>query len=206
MGMLILNATLDNIVVASEKLRKGGLVVYPTDTVYGLGCDPFNVEAVKRVFDVKNGRRKPLPILASDIKAVEKIASLSKNARRITMRFWPGPLTIAVRKKQTLSDIVTCNLDSVGVRMPNHDVALQLISLSNGLLVGTSANRTAEKPPITAHEAAKQLGKDVDLILDGGPATLGVSSTVVDLASEKIQILRKGPISFAAIIQVLSQK
>lgn len=206
MDKSILSATTDNVLAASQKVKKGGLVVYPTDTVYGLGCDPLNLEAVKRVFDVKGERRKPLPILASGIKAVEKIAFLSKKARRVAIEFWPGPLTIVVPKKPVLSDIVTCNLNSVGVRVPKHNVALQLIRLSNGLLVGTSANKTAEKPPRTAREAEKQLGKEVDLILDGGPATLGVSSTVVDLTSEKPRILRKGSVSFGEIIQVFSQR
>jgi len=204
--MQILRASKDNILTASRIVGRGGLVVYPTDTVYGLGCDPFNVTAVKRVFRVKGEREKPLPILASSIDHVEKIASLSPKAEKIARRFWPGPLTIIVPKKPKLPQVVTCNLNSVGVRVPNHAVALQLIHLSNGLLVGTSANKTGEKPPQTAHEAARQLGKEVDVVLDGGPATLGVPSTVADLTSKKLRILREGPISFKEISDVLSQK
>jgi len=204
--MQILRPSKDNILTASRIVGRGGLVVYPTDTVYGLGCDPFNVTAVKRVFRVKGEREKPLPILASSIDHVEKIASLSPKAEKIARRFWPGPLTIIVPKKPKLPQIVTCNLNSVGVRVPNHAVALQLIHLSNGLLVGTSANKTGEKPPQTAHEAARQLGKEVDVVLDGGPATLGVPSTVADLTSKKLRILREGPISFKEISDVLSQK
>jgi len=191
---------------ASRMLKEGGLVVYPTDTVYGLGCDPFNIEAVKRVFRLKGERRKPLPILASSIDYVEKIASLSPEAEKIAKWFWPGPLTLVVLKKPVLPELVTCKLDSVGVRVPNHNVALQLISLSNGLLVGTSANKTGKKPPQTAHEAAQQLGGEVDMVLDGGLATLGVASTVVELTSKKLRILREGPISFKEISDVLSQK
>ena len=204
--MQILRASKDNILTASRIVGRGGLVVYPTDTVYGLGCDPFNVTAVKRVFRVKGEREKPLPILASSIDHVEKIASLSPKAEKIARRFWPGPLTIIVPKKPKLPQVVTCNLNSVGVRVPNHAVALQLIHLSNGLLVGTSANKTGEKPPQTAHEAARQLGEEVDVVLDGGPATLGVPSTVADLTSKKLRILREGPISFKEISDVLSQK
>ena len=191
---------------ASRIVKDGGLVVYPTDTVYGLGCDPFNIKGVKRIFRVKGERRKPLPILASSIDSVEKIAFLSQEAKKIAKWFWPGPLTLVVPRKPTLPDLVTCELNSVGVRVPKHDVALQLISLSNGLLVGTSANKTGEKPPRTAHEATQQLGEEVDVILDGGPATLGVPSTVVDLTSKKLRILREGPISFKEISEVLSQK
>lgn len=191
---------------AQRIVKEGGLVVYPTDTVYGLGCNPFNVTAVKRVFGVKGERRKPLPILASSIDSVEKIAFLLQEAKKIAKWFWPGPLTLVVPKKPTLPDLVTCKLNSVGVRVPKHDVALKLISLSNGLLVGTSANKTGEKPPRTADEAAQQLGEEVDVILDGGPTTLGVSSTVVDLTSKKPRILREGPMSLKEISEVLSQK
>lgn len=180
--------------------------MYPTDTVYGLGCDPFNVKAVKRVFRVKGGRRKPLPILASNIDHVEKIAFLSQKAKKIAKLFWPGPLTLVVPKKPTLPDLVTYNLDSVGVRVPNHDVALQLINLSDGLLVGTSANKTGEKPPRTAQEAAQQLEKDVDVILNGGPVPLGAPSTVADLTLRKPRIIREGPISLKEISDVLFQK
>jgi len=200
--MRVLKATADNILAASQIVRRGGLVIYPTDTVYGLGCDPLNIEAVKRVFKTKGERKKPLPILASDIEHVEKIAYLSERTKTIATRFWPGPLTLVVPKKPTLPDIVTCNEDSVGVRVPKHDIAIQLIRLSNGLLVGTSANKTGAKPPRTAYEAAEQLGEDVDMILDGGPTTVGKPSTVVDLTSEKPKILREGPISLEEVLRV----
>jgi len=200
--MRILKATAENILAASKIVRRGGLVVYPTDTVYGLGCDPLNVEAVKRLFKAKGERKKPLPILASDIEHVEKIAYLSERARKIAARFWPGPLTLVVPKKPALPDVVTCNLDSVGVRVPRHDIALHLIHLSKGLLVGTSANKTGEKPSQTAYEAAEQLGKEVSIILDGGPTALGTPSTVVDLTSEKPKILREGPVRLEDILQI----
>jgi L-threonylcarbamoyladenylate synthase len=201
----MLEATAENILVASQKVKEGGLVVYPTDTVYGLGCDPFNVKAVKRVLSLKNERRKPLPILASSIKAVEEVAFLSENAKKVANAFWPGPLTLVVPKKPILPNIVTCYSESVGVRVPKHDIALRLIRLSNGLLVGTSANRTGEEPPLTALEADNRIGRAVDLILDGGPATLRVSSTVVDLTSEEPRILREGPMTLRDI-EVLLEK
>jgi len=204
--MRILRASRDNILTASRIVRRGGLVIYPTDTVYGLGCDPFNITAVKRIFRVKGEREKPLPILASSIDHVEKIASLSPKAEKIARRFWPGPLTLIVPKKPILPEVVTCSQNSVGVRVPNHAVALQLINLSKGLLVGTSANKTGKKPPQTADEAGRQLGEEVDLVLDGGPTTIGVSSTLVDLTQKKPRILREGPISFKEISEVLSQK
>jgi len=206
LGKSVLKATWQNILATSQKVKEGGVVVYPTDTVYGLGCDPFIIKAVERVFNVKNLRRKPLPILASDMKTVERIAFLPEKAKSIANEFWPGPLTIVVPKKPALPSIVTCDLNSVGVRVPKHDGALQLISLSNGLLIGTSANKTGKKPPLSAQDAAEQLGREVDLILDGGPSTLGVSSTVIDLTSESPRILRKGPVGFGEIEQFLSKK
>ena len=204
--MRVLKATRDNILTASRIARKGGLVVYPTETVYGLGCDPFNIEAVKRVFEVKGERRKPPPILASSISHVEKIAYMSQAGKKVAEKFWPGPLTLVFPKKLVLPDIATCNLDSVGVRIPKHNVALQLISLSNGLLIGTSANRTGEKPPRDIHEATRQLKEEVDIFLDGGPTTLGKPSTVADLTSKKPRILREGPITLKEILDTISKK
>lgn len=201
--MRILKATQKNIAFASEIVRKGGLVIYPTDTVYGLGCDPLNIEAVKKVFHVKDYREKPLPILASSIENVEKIAHLSENAERIAERFWPGPLTLILTRKTLLPSIVTCNQSSVGVRIPRYDAAIELIQLSGGLLVGTSANKTGKKPPQNANEACEQIGEEVDLILDGGITSLGVSSTLVDLTSKEPKLLREGPISLKQILNAL---
>lgn len=200
--MQILKATKGNILTASQIITDGGLVVYPTDTVYGLGCNPFNIEAVTRVFKVKGKRNKPLPILASNVENVKRIAFLSEKAERIAARFWPGPLTLVLPKKPFLPDVVTCNFNSVGVRIPQHNVALRLITLSNGLLVGTSANKTGEKPSRTAQEAAEQLGKEVDAILDGGPVPLGAPSTVVDLTQEKPKILREGSVSLEELLSI----
>lgn len=200
--MQILKTTADNLVITSQILADGGLVAYPTDTVYGLGCNPFNVKALKRLFKVKGERDKPLPILASDVESIEKIAFLSEKARKIAARFWPGPLTLVLPKKPALPETATCNLNSVGVRIPKHDVTLRLIRLSNGLLVGTSANKTGAKPPCTAQEVAEQLREEVDVILDGGTTPLGVSSTVVDFTQEKPKILREGPIRLTEILKV----
>jgi L-threonylcarbamoyladenylate synthase len=204
--MKVLTATKNNIQNVALIVRKGGLVVYPTETVYGLGCDPFNIEAVSRAFKVKGDRRKPPPILASSINHVKKIAYMSKEGEKVAKKFWPGPLTLVFPKKLVLPNIVTCNLDSVGVRIPRHDVALELISLSNGLLIGTSANRTGEKPPLTVFEATQQLKEEVDAFLDSGPTSLGTPSTVADLTSKKPRILREGPVSLEEISDALSEK
>lgn len=200
--MKILKASATAVKKAAQIVARGGVIVYPTDTVYGLGCNSFNEDAVKRIFRIKGERTKPLPILASDAKEVERIAHTTERALKLAEKFWPGPLTMVLPKKASLPSIVTCDLDSVAVRVPNHKVALELIRLSGGLLVGTSANKTGKKPPQTATDAAKQIGEEVDLIIDDGPTPIGASSTIIDLTQEKLKILRQGPIKLEGILSL----
>jgi L-threonylcarbamoyladenylate synthase len=202
--MTVLKATKSNIMKAAQIVRRGGLVVYPTETVYGLGCDPLNVQAVKRILEVKGNRNKPLPVLAASIVDAEKIAFVSPNGKKLAAKFWPGPLTMVFPKKSALQDVVTFGLDSVGLRIPANDVALQLISLCEGLLVGSSANRTGEEPPRSVQEMSDELKGMVDVVLDGGPTVQGMPSTVVDLSLEKARILREGLISLEAILDALA--
>jgi L-threonylcarbamoyladenylate synthase len=200
----VLKATLENVRVAAEIVKRGGLVVYPTDTVYGLGCDPFNLGAVERLIRVKGVRDKPLPILAGSLDDVERVAELSFDARRVGERFWPGPLTL-VLPKRLLSDVVTFGLATVGVRIPDHEVALELIRLSGGLLVGTSANKTGFKPPVSVAEVSEQLRGEVDVVLDGGVTELGVSSTVLDLSGGEVKVLRSGCVSLEDVLKFLGR-
>lgn len=203
-SMTVLKATKKNLAVAARVARSGGLVVYPTETVYGLGCDPFNVEAVARLLDVKGDRRKPLPVLAASLADVEKAVFVCPNGGLLAAEFWPGSLTLVLSKKPRFPDLVTFGLDSVGLRIPNNDVALSLIRLSGGLLVGSSANRTGEAPPRSVCELSGELKETVDVVLDGGATVQGVPSTVVDLTSEKPRLLRQGPISFEAVLAALA--
>lgn len=202
--MKLLKATKENIRLAAETIRKGGLVIYPTDTVYGLGCNPFNINAVKRVFEVKGRTGKPLPVLASSVEDAEKIAEINEKALKIAKAFWPGPVTLILPKKPNLPSLVTSNQESVGVRVPNHEIALELIKLSNGLLIGTSANKTGEESPKTAEEAARQIGEKVDIVLDGGKTPLGTPSTVVDLTAEIPKVVREGPVRLDSILKILN--
>ncbi len=202
--MTVLKATENNIMVAAQIVRRGGLVVYPTETVYGLGCDPFNVEAVKRILKVKDNRNKPLPILAASIVDADKVAFISPNGRKLAAKFWPGPLTMVFPKKPNFPDVVTFGLDSVGLRIPDNYVALHLTRLSGGLLIGSSANRTGEEPPRAVQEISGELKEMVDVVLDGGAAAQGMPSTVADLTSEKPRILREGPVSLKEILDALA--
>jgi len=201
--MRILKVSQSSILEATRVVKVGGLIVYPTDTVYGLGCDPFSTLAVKRLIDAKGQRKKPLPILASDIDHVKIVAEVTDVAERLARKFWPGPLTVVLKKKPQLPKMVTYGRDTVGVRVPNHPVALELLRGCGGLLIGTSANMTGEKSTVTAENAAHQLGEKVDLVLDGGRTTLGMDSTVVNLTDRKFRVERVGPISRKEIESVL---
>jgi len=202
--MRILKATKSNIMLAAQIVKKGGLVVYPTETVYGLGCDPYNAEAVRRILKVKNNRNKPLPILVANIVDAEKIAFISTTGKKLAAKFWPGPLTLVFPKKSSFPDVVTFGLNTVGLRIPNNNVTLRLIRLCGGLLIGSSANRTGEEPSRTVQEISGDLKEMVDVVLDGGTVTRGISSTVVALISEKPKIIRKGPISLKEILDALA--
>ena len=189
---------------AARAVRGGGLVVYPTDTVYGLGADPLSREAVLRVYRAKErplGR--PLPVLVSGPEAAERIARVTPEARRLMERFWPGALTIVMEARPQLPEELHGGTGKVGVRMPAHPVALELIRASGGALVGTSANLHGRPSPLTAVEALEQLGSRVDLVLDAGPAPGGTPSTVVDLTTSPPRILRRGPITREEIEKVL---
>jgi len=199
----ILKVSQSSILNAIRVVKIGGLIVYPTDTVYGLGCDPFNMRAVKRLIDAKGQRKKPLPILASDIEHVKIVAEVSEAAERLARKFWPGPLTMVLKKKPQLPKMVTFGRDTVGVRVPNHPVALELLRRCDGLLIGTSANITGKKSTVTAENAANQLGDKVDLILDGGRAALGRGSTVVNLTGRRLRVERVGPIGLKEITSIL---
>jgi len=199
----ILKASQSSISEAIRVIKIGGLIVYPTDTVYGLGCDPFNRLAVKRLIDAKGQRKKPLPILASDVEHVKIVAEVTEAAEKLARKFWPGPLTIVLKKKPLLPQMVTFGRDTVGVRVPNHTVALELLRRCDGLLIGTSANISGKKPTATAEEAANQLGGKIDLILDGGRTRLRKGSTVINLADRRFRLERVGPISLREIKSIL---
>lgn len=203
--MNILKATRSNIRIASQIVDKGGLIIYPTETVYGIGCNPFDVEAVKRLLELKGDRKKkPLPTLAASIRYAEKIATISQKGKKLAAKFWPGPLTLVVPKKPSLPDVVTFNLNSVGVRIPDNDIALRLIGSSGGLLIGSSANRSGKEPPKTVQEVEDELKRKVNVVLDGGTTAQGRPSTVVDLTSDKLRILREGPVGLKEMLDALA--
>jgi L-threonylcarbamoyladenylate synthase len=184
-------------------LRRGGLVAFPTDTVYGVGAQTFDSTAVERIYIAK-GRiaAKALPILLADVESVSSVAEiLPVGARRLANAFWPGPLTLVVRKLASVPDAVSQG-NTIGLRVPDHAVALGLLRASGPLAV-TSANPSGGPNPLSAEEVVLGLGGKIDLVLDGGKTPGGRPSTVVDCTVEPPVLVREGPVSLAAILEVL---
>jgi len=181
----------------SQIISAGGLVIIPTDTVYGIAADLWQADAVAALYEAKQRPPdKAIPILISDFDAILRLASeIPDAARRLADAFWPGPLTIAVPKKRAVPEIVS-SLPTIGVRIPDHDLARAVIRACGGSLAVTSANLSGGDPPLTAQEAAASF-PDVNLVLDAGPCPGGVPSTVVDITDGKLRIVREGPISEA---------
>ena len=192
--MEIVEASEENIRKAAVIIRLGGVVIYPTDTVYGLGCDPANVDATRRICEIKGRADKPLPLACSDVETARRIVEFNPIAERLAEHFWPGPLTMVLPARVDYPIWVTHGARTLGVRVPDHQVARRLAKLSGGVIVSTSANKSGDPPPKTAQEAAEQIGEEVDLILDAGPAPLRQPSTVIDLSGDELWIIRPGPI------------
>ncbi|MDQ1473037.1 MAG: L-threonylcarbamoyladenylate synthase [Bryobacterales bacterium] len=182
---------------AADLLRNGRLVAFPTETVYGLGANALDPAAVQRIFEAK-GRplTSPLIVHVASIEMARQLAlEWPDKAEALARKFWPGPLTIIVPKQAFIPDIVTAGLPSVGLRMPAHPVALELLRATGLPLAAPSANRFTQLSPTTAQHVREGLGSAVDLILDGGPCTVGIESTVLSLAGDTPRILRSGIIS-----------
>ncbi|MHB0911889.1 MAG: L-threonylcarbamoyladenylate synthase [Armatimonadota bacterium] len=191
---------------AGEIIRKGGLVVFPTETVYGLAADALSPAAVARVYEVK-GRPagKPLPVQVASPSDIFRLArEVPERAARLIAAFFPGPLTIVLHAAPGVPEYVTAGTGKVGIRMPDHPVALALIRAAGTPIVAPSANPSDAPPPTTAGEAADYLAGRVDMILDAGPTSIQTASTVVDATEDQIRILRAGSITEEAIKQAVA--
>jgi len=191
---------------ALEILRTGGLVAFPTDTVYGVGALVFNGPAVESIYAAKDRPvEKAIPVLIGDVDDLVKVsAEVPEIALKLAARFWPGPLTLVVPKHPELPEAVSAS-ETVGVRLPNHPVARGLLRLAGPMAV-TSANLTGQPSPSTADEVFAQLGGRIALILDGGKTPGGVPSTIVDCVGVEPQVLREGPISRKEILELSGYK
>lgn len=198
----------DEVQRAARALREGGLIGLPTETVYGLGADASNELAVRRIFAVK-GRPSNHPLIvhvASAEVARRWAASWPDEAARLANAFWPGPLTLIVKRSSLASDAVTGGQDTVGLRVPDHPLALELLRVFDGGLAAPSANRFGRVSPTTARHVRDELGDDVELVLDGGACRVGVESTIVDLSGSAPRLLRPGGVPKEAVERVLGRE
>jgi L-threonylcarbamoyladenylate synthase len=203
----VLLPTRDSIAEAARILREGGIVVMPTETVYGLACDALNERAVARVFELK-GRpeENPLIVHIAGLDDLPKVAeSWPPIVERLAERFWPGPLTMVLPKARGVPLRTTGGLDTVAVRVPDHDIALVLIEESERPLAAPSANLFGRLSPTRAEDVDPGLAKAVPIVLDGGPCRVGLESTVLDLTGDEPRVLRPGGVSRAEIQAVLGR-
>jgi L-threonylcarbamoyladenylate synthase len=197
-----------DILEAVEVLRRGGLVAFPTETVYGLGADATNPRAVARIFEVK-GRPRTHPVivhLAEGTAIKEWAADIPTDAWALAEAFWPGPLTLILPRSNRVPDAVTGGTGTVGLRVPNQPLALDLLEAFGGGIAAPSANRFGRVSPTTAAHVRADLGTDVGLILDGGPCAVGVESTIVDLSQGRPRVLRLGGLSVEELGDALGHR
>lgn len=192
---------------AGEKIRQGGLVAFPTETVYGLGADALQAKAACAIYLAK-GRPSDNPLIVhiAAWEAMERIAlDLPDTAKKLADAFWPGPLTIIVKKAACVPYETTGGLDTVAVRMPAHPLALALIEEAGGYIAAPSANTSGRPSPTTAQHVIDDLWGEIDIILDGGPVGIGLESTIVDLSSDIPTILRPGAVTPAMLESVIGE-
>lgn len=190
-------ASEENVQKAARLLRQGGLVAFPTETVYGLGADASNPAALKKIFAAK-GRPADHPLIVhiadmSDLK--NWVAEVPRAAWLLAEKFWPGPLTMVLRRASHVSDLISGGQDSIGLRVPSHPVAQNLLKAFGGGIAAPSANKFGRLSPTAAEHVRQELGDAVDMVLDGGDCEVGIESTIVDLTREAPAILRPGRIS-----------
>ncbi len=207
----VVPATADNVAAAAARLRAGGLVAFPTETVYGLGADASDPVAVRRIYAAK-GRPAGHPVIVHllDARDLEHWArEIPEGARRLATAFWPGPLTLILRRHAKVDDAVTGGQDSVGLRVPAHPVARALlaafVAAGGRGIAAPSANRFGHVSPTRAEHVAADLGSAVDMILDGGACALGIESTIVAFVADEPTLLRPGGIGLEALTQVLGR-
>ncbi len=195
--------------VAAEALRQGGLVAFPTETVYGLGADARNGDAVRRIFEVK-GRPEshPLIVHVAEASMLDDIAlDVPAAARRLAAELWPGPLTLVLgRRPGAVVDEVTGGRSTVAVRVPAHPVGLLLLRTFAGPVAAPSANRFGRVSPTTAAHVRADLGDDVDVVLDGGPCRVGVESTIVDCTADGPRVLRLGGVGRDRLAEIVGEE
>jgi L-threonylcarbamoyladenylate synthase len=192
---------------AASIIGGGGLVAFPTETVYGLGADALNREAIERIFEAK-GRPadNPLIVHVDSREMLSRLAEdISDKAQRLIDRFWPGPLTLVLRRRREVPAKVSAGLETIAARMPQNKIALELIRRSHTPIAAPSANLSGRPSPTRAEHVADDLGERIDMILDGGETRIGIESTVLDMTADPPLILRKGWITQEQIAEVIGE-
>ncbi|MCL2821805.1 MAG: L-threonylcarbamoyladenylate synthase [Firmicutes bacterium] len=201
----ILVSSIQNIDMCAEQIKKGNIVAFATETVYGLGANALDAKAIKKIFEAK-GRPSdnPLIVHVDSVEKIEQIAFVTEKAKRAVNAFMPGPLTIVLKKKPNVPDEVTAGLDTIAIRIPSHPVALQLIKSADCPIAAPSANISQSPSPTTAAHVHDDLSGKVQYILDGGSSDIGLESTVLDFSNEdKITLLREGGLPLEDLCVVL---
>lgn len=190
--------------IVCQSIKDGKIVVFPTETVYGIGANAFDKEAVNKIFVAKNRPTdNPLIVHISNYNMLDKVASdITKNERLLMEKFWPGPLTIILKKQNKIPNIVSCNLDTVGVRMPSNKIALELIEKSEVPIAAPSANISGKPSGTLILDIVDELKEKVEYIIDGGISNIGLESTVVKLNGDVVNILRPGAITPEDILDI----
>lgn len=200
--------------IAVEYIIEGKVIAFPTNSVYGIGGSPLNLDVINRIYDIKyRDREKGFLLLASDLDEVLKIAEFNELALKLAKHYWPGQLTLILKKKvqSIIPPEVTAFKNTIGIRVPENEIILRIVSLLKkeghlGIIIGTSANYSGEPPCISGDEVAKKILSPIDLILDGGKSKLQLSTTIVDCTNLEPKFLRIGVITKEEILEFLSQK
>lgn len=199
----------DNLQI-KRKLLEGALLIYPTDTVYGLGAVIDREESLKKIYEAKSRAfSSPLIALVSSVDKIEKIAHIDekneKIVKELAKNFWPGALTIILKKKDIVPGIMVSNGDTVGIRIPDLKISLDIIEMAGGILATTSANISGEPSPRSYAELTDEIKSRVDIVIDGGECKIGEVSTIIDLTKSIPKILRKGAISIEEIKKIIGE-
>jgi L-threonylcarbamoyladenylate synthase len=202
---LKITASSDRVALAPaiEALTRGGVIAYPTDTLYGLGADPRDERAVGRIFDIKGrSEQQPLPLIASTIEQALQVGHANEAAARLASRFWPGPVTLILRLRTPLAPGVGAH-GTVGVRVPDHPVARALAEGLGFPITSTSANRSGQPPAALASEVIAAIGPYLDAIVDAGPTRGGSPSTIVDVSDNRPRLVREGAVAWDRVLESL---
>lgn len=190
---------------AAQLIKQGGIAIFPTETVYGIGANGFDERAISKLYEIKQRPlTKPISLLVYSIDMINSIAeNITKEEYALMKKFMPGPLTIILKKKKIIPNILTANSDTVGIRMPANEIALKLIEYAGVPIATSSANISGKESNTKVNESLKELKEKVDVFIDGGESKIGIASTVVQIVNGKPKIFREGAIKEQEILKYL---